>query len=363
MSYITSPNMNLTIPGAGTEPGPEFALEINASLTLVDQHDHTPGKGVPISPAGMNINATLEFNDNFLDQVAGMTLLPQSSTPALSTVYQVGVDLYYLDGLGNNIRITQSGGVAGTPGSITNLTPPASATYVAGSSTFVFESDVNIAANLDAGALLLRNLSPNSTFAVTLQAPAALTNNYNVVLPTLPSVQSFVTLDASGNMAAPWTVDDSTIKIVSNQLVAQTSAISPQREHAWELNGNYSALTTYPLTNVDSIFLAPANIIITSVWIYNGSAGSSGTTEFDLKVGSSGGAFTSILSTTGKITSAATSNVWTDSGSVIGAQTGVIKPVISTAAISAGQGLRFDLIQAMTSTATDARIRIFYTLA
>lgn len=349
--------MSLTIPGVGTEAGPDFALEINSALTLLDQHDHTPGKGVPISPAGMNINDTLAFNNNFLSQVAGVSLLAQSTTPGLSTVYQSGVDLYFVDGLGNNVRLTQSGGTAGTPGSITNLIAPASATYVSGTSTFVWQSDVNTAANMDAGSLLLRNLSPNSTFALTLSAPAGLANNYGITLPLLPSVQSFVTLDNSGQMSAPWTVDNNTIKIVANQLVAQSTSLSIQKEHAWEANGPYRIGDT-----IDSIFIAAANINITSVWIYSGTAGSSGTTEFDLKVGTSGGSYTSILSTTGKITSTAASGVYTDSGTVISAQTGVTKPVINTSAILAGQSIRFDLISGMAS-GYDARIRIFYSLA
>jgi hypothetical protein len=132
-----------------------------------------------------------------------------------------------------------------------------------------------------------------------------------------------------------------------------------EREHFFELNGNYPSLS-FPLLNIDAIFFAPYALTITSVWIYNGDAGASGTTEYDLKVASSGGAFSSILSTTGKITSAAAAGVWTDSGSVIAAQTGVTKPVISVANISAGQAIKWDLIQSMTGSATDARIRIFY---
>lgn len=362
MAYITSPGMNLQIPGVGTEAGPDFALEINNSLTLVDQHDHTPGKGVQISPAGININTALAFNNNFATQLAGLTLLAQSVTPVINTVYQSGVDLYFVDGLGNNVRLTQSGGVAGTPGSITNLVFPASVNYVAGSSTFVFQSNIGIAANLDAGALLLRNLSPNSTFAITLQPPAALTNNYTLTLPTIPAVQSFMTLDNTGAIAAPWTVDNTTIKVVANQLVAQANTLSIQKEHSWELNGEYAPLT-YPQNNIDSIFIAAANITITSVWIYSGVAGATGTTTFDLKVANSGGSFTSILSTPGAIASTAASGVWTDSGTIIAGQTGVIKPVLQTTAITAGQAIRFDLLTSMTGVAADARIRIFYSLA
>jgi hypothetical protein len=103
-------------------------------------------------------------------------------------------------------------------------------------------------------------------------------------------------------MAAPWTVDNNTIQIVSNQLVVQGSSIPNfQREHAWELNGAYSTLT-YPLTNIDSMFIAPYDLTINQVWIYSTAPGTAGITEFDLKRGSiPGTSWTSIFSTTGKI--------------------------------------------------------------
>lgn len=359
MAFTTSPNMNLIIPTAGSEAGPTYALDINSSLTLVDQHDHTSGSGVPITPAAININTDLAFNNHFATQLAGLTLLAQATTPALSTLYQTGVDLYFIDGSGNTIRLTQSGGIAGTPGSITNLVFPASVNYVAGSQTFVFQSLAGIAGNLDAGSLLMRNLSPNSTYALTLTPPNNLSANYTLTLPSLPASQKFMTLDAAGTISAPWEVDDVTIKIVGNQLVAQADVLDSNKEHSWELNGNYAQLS-FPLTNIDAIFLAPTNITITSVWIYNGDVGSGSTTEYDLLVASPGGSFTSILSQTGKITSAAASTVWTDSGSIIPSAVGVQKPLIGTANITAGQAIRFDILTSMFGPATDARIRIFY---
>lgn len=226
MSYTLSPNMLLRIPAVGADEGPDYAININYDLlSVLDTHDHTPGKGTQITPASFDINGNLSFNNHFATNVAGLSLVAQLSTPLTGTVYQSGVDLYFVDGVGNNIRMTQSGGVAGTPGSITNLLPPASVTYVSGSQTFVFESNVGIAANIDGGAHLFRNLSPNSTFAVVLQASAALAASYDLILPALPPVQSFMTLNSSGEMAAPWTVDDTTIKVTANELVVQPAAL------------------------------------------------------------------------------------------------------------------------------------------
>ncbi len=199
MSSTISPNMNLVIPTVGSENGPTYAFDINTSLTLIDQHDHTSGNGVQITPAAININSALSFATNFATDVAGISLYAQGSTPSTSaTIYESGVDLYYKDGNGVPIRITASGGIAGSPGSISNLTSPASAAYVSGSSSFVWQSNTSIAADMDFGAAIMRNLSPNSTYALTLQPPAALSSNFSITLPTLPIATGFLTMTSSG---------------------------------------------------------------------------------------------------------------------------------------------------------------------
>lgn len=368
MAIIISPNMNLPIPVVGVEIGPQWASDINTCFGFsgsgVDGHDHSFGKGVPVKPNGLDINSDLTFQgNNGTDfRTTRFTIQPTVITPTnpdVAALYSVLGELYYNDNAGNAVQITNSGSVVGANGNITGLVPPASATYTAFNFTFTWQSDVGVPAIMDSGSLIVRDMSApyNGT---TIEAFSPLTSPYTLILPSsLPSQQSFMTLDAAGHISAPWTVDNSTIKIISNQLVAQASALG-QEEHAWELNGVYTGIA-YPFNNIDSIFFAPYNITIQSVWIYSGTSGSSGTTEFDLKVATSGGSFTTILSTTGKIASTAASTVWTDSGAIIASQTGVTKPVISTAAILAGQAIRFDLIQSMAGTASDARIRIFYT--
>lgn len=216
MATLPSANMNLPVPAVGSTSGPEYATDINGCMTIIDQHTHAAGSGVLITPAAISINSSLPFQNQFATQLAGLTLTAQLSTPANNTIYESGNDLHFVDGLGNDIPLTANGGIAGSPGSIANLAAPASASYVAGSSTFVWQSNTGIAANMDSGPILIRNLSPNSTNAVTLQAPAALASNYSITLPALPASQKIMTLTSGGAMAAPYTVDGSTITIVSN---------------------------------------------------------------------------------------------------------------------------------------------------
>ena len=226
---IPSANMNLPIPVVGQDPGPDYADNINNSLTIIDQHDHTPGYGVPITPNGLSINTDLTIGANNLTDVRSTRFIPQASPLALPAdlgcIYESGVDLYYNDGSGNQIRITQGGGIAGSPGSIANLTSPASASYVSGNSTFVWESNTATPANMDFASAILRNLAANSK-GLTLQPPAAMGADYTLTLPTIPVSQQIMTLDNTGNMSAPYTVDGSTIEIASNVIQVKDSGIT-----------------------------------------------------------------------------------------------------------------------------------------
>lgn len=195
----TSPNMGLIIPTVSTEPGPAYASDVNDSLTTIDSHNHSTGQGVQITPNGMNISSDLSFGQNNATLLRSTRFVAQSSPLALSPdvgcAYVSGADLYFNDTSGNQVRITQSGGVAGSPGSITGLVSPASVTYSA--PTFVFQSGVNTAGNLDARSVVFRN-SAVSSFGLTLNPPAAMAADYNLTLPPLPAVDSFVTLNSSG---------------------------------------------------------------------------------------------------------------------------------------------------------------------
>jgi hypothetical protein len=206
MPSTITPNMSLVVPTVGQEPGPQYATDVNASLNIVDGHNHTPGYGVPVPTAGLNINADLPINDSRLLDPKSIPFTSQSAplpaiAPDIDAIYVSGVDLYYNDGNGNQIRITQGGSVTGAPGSITGLTPPASVTYSSGSETFTFQSNVNTPANIDVGSVIIRDITANS-HGITLSPPSGLAADYSVVFPgALPSSQSTVEIDTAGNLS------------------------------------------------------------------------------------------------------------------------------------------------------------------
>lgn len=205
MADIVTPNMGLTLPTISQTVGPTYAVEINNDLSTLDGHNHTPGSGSQIPTSGLNINSDLSFNGVNATTLRSTRFSSQSSVLSLGTdlrcLYSVSADLYYNDGSGNNIRLTQSGGVAGSPGSISGLASPASATYSSGISTFIWQSNVNTPANLDAGSIILRNNTAGSN-GLTL-SPPSLGTNYTLTLPALPAGLSIMTLDNLGNISAP----------------------------------------------------------------------------------------------------------------------------------------------------------------
>lgn len=433
MSTI-SPNMTLVIPSVGITDGPEYAEYINACLEIIDGHDHSTGSGVQITPAGINISSELSFNGYPATQLQYIQLENQSSIDTLQALYVKpggeGTpinDLWYNDGNGTAIQLTKDGVVNALLASLPGQS------YGGGTFTWKQGTGSTVPANFDIGDITIRPTTAATTYGITLTTPPAIASAYTLVLPALPAAQKFMTLDASGNIAAPWSVDDVTIKVVSNQLVVQSGAIpNISREHNWECNGIYSGLT-FPSLNIDAVFIAPYDMTINSIWVYHGDTGTSGTTELDLKRKSPGGAWASIFSTTPKFTVASSAitltsvgttatatlaghgfstgqsvvisgatqanyngtftitvtssstftytmvgaavspgtgspvvttpadEIYTDSGSVVAAQVGVTKPVLSTSTILAGQAIKFDLISSMAGSPADVRIRMFWT--
>jgi hypothetical protein len=230
----TSQYMLLPVPVPTVDPGPQYATDLNTCLTTIDQHDHSTGKGTPVTPSGLNINADLSYASGGTSYNAkslrSIRFTAQPSPLSLATdlgcVYESGVDLYYNDGNGNQIRMTNSGSVAGGAGSIGGLTPPASVTYNSGTQTFVFQSTTATAANLDAGSLIIRQVLANAK-GITLSSPSALANNYTLTLPTgnASASNSFVVSDTAGNLSYT-NVDNITTTISSSGISLKQQGVT-----------------------------------------------------------------------------------------------------------------------------------------
>lgn len=126
-------------------------------------------------------------------------------------------------------------------------------------------------------------------------------------------------------------------------------------------NGRYGIMSSYPQIGVDGLVFFEFNATIINVWAFNLIVGSSGTTEMDVKrATSSGGAFTTIFSTTPKFTSASANNSYVDANGYQAPTTGVTAPVLSITNVDQGDALRFDLISAMGGFPENCGIIIHY---
>lgn len=227
---VISPNMNLPVSVVGTDAGPDWANNLNACLSLIDSHTHNVGYGVPVTPNGLSISSDLPFGSNNATSLRTTRFTVQSAvlssaTADIGCLYVSGVDLYFNDVSGNQVRVTQNGGVAGSPGSISNLTSPASASYSAGAATFIWQSAANTSAIMDGGSVIIRNATASSN-GVTVAAPAALGSNYTLTLPLAPASTKIVTLDSSGNFGASTDVDGSTLQLSSNTLAVKALGVT-----------------------------------------------------------------------------------------------------------------------------------------
>jgi hypothetical protein len=58
----TSPLMGMPVPVVGTDPGPDWANNLNACLSIIDGHNHTTGEGAPIPFAGLSGFASTTYS-------------------------------------------------------------------------------------------------------------------------------------------------------------------------------------------------------------------------------------------------------------------------------------------------------------
>lgn len=109
----TTPNMNLVKPDVLSTPAPTWASLLNAVIDSIDSHDHSSAKGVKITPSGMNISSDLSIGSNNLTSIRttrfnNLTSWSPSASD-LACFYVLNNEIYFRDGVGNNVKITDNG--------------------------------------------------------------------------------------------------------------------------------------------------------------------------------------------------------------------------------------------------------------
>jgi len=195
--------MFMDLPVVSTTPGPEWSSLLNDALSeVVDSHDHTSGKGVPIPSAGFNIDADLDFQQwSAINLVSSQYVDQTDALSGTNLTYFLSGDLYVIDGSGRSVRITENGAIsAASFGGITGLVSPASASFA--TDTFTWLYDTGKYALMASGPLLLRRDGETNPNRIKLTPPASLAANYDLTLPgALPGAGAFVTVSSAGQFA------------------------------------------------------------------------------------------------------------------------------------------------------------------
>lgn len=122
--------MTLNLPVVQQTLGPAWASLLNAALTQVDEHDHSPGRGARVTPQGLNINVDLDVNFQNLVNTRSTRFTSQiavlEETTDRNAMYVMAGNLFYNNDSGTPVQITTGGSVnAAGAGALTPLIPGA----------------------------------------------------------------------------------------------------------------------------------------------------------------------------------------------------------------------------------------------
>src|SRR5260370_38157838 len=124
------------------------------AFSVLGSHNHTPGQGLQIPSAGLNINADFGINNFNLTTLRSSRFTSQAAALSGSTdigcVYVAGGDLWFNNGSGAQVQLTSGstinvasvGGISGLGGTT------GAATYNSSLGTFILSQNANLAANM-----------------------------------------------------------------------------------------------------------------------------------------------------------------------------------------------------------------------
>jgi len=327
-------------PGPGGTPGPLWAQQVNTALETIDAHDHTPGKGVPISVASLLVTQDLSFASFGITDLSKLTFTSVGS-PFVGTniISVVNGDLFFNDGSGNQVQITAGGGLnAASIGGIGGdyVGSGASVFYTSAVTTFSFTSAPGVPAAINVGDIKITSADGSNT--VTLNNPNTGSSFTLQLMDALPSGNALIAL-SSGGVLSNAVIDPASLTLSGGNI----SVRNVQYEIRFLGNGRYRAGN-----GVDGSSVLPYNYEIINVWVANDGAGTSGTTTVDIQTQTApGGPWTSIFSTKPAFTSTAAAGAYTQVIPTPPVQAGVTAPVLSVTNLTQGTRIRMNIDSAM----------------
>ncbi len=194
---MTTTYMALSLPTVSVTPGPTYASLNNTAFDAIDAHDHTTGKGVPVPSSGININATLEFNDQGASEITFLAFTSGSAPSSTKAIYvNSSNDLYYKNASGTAVQLTDGASIASVGSGILTYTAPSSWPYA------VTTGDAQSIIGVDtasARTLTLPAASNSMAFYVKDRVGSAASNNITITPNGADTIET---------VAASWTINE-----------------------------------------------------------------------------------------------------------------------------------------------------------
>lgn len=295
--------MTLILPTPSATLGPLWATQLNTALTLVDAHDHSTGKGVKVTPSGLNINTDLSFQSNSLTLVKTVAFDSQSATLASSnirSVYSVSGDLYYNNGSGTPVQITSGTSVQSSASTIAR----AFERVAVNANKTILAADTYSFLDTDTGSAIVYTLpAANSVSAGRFyefkdSTGGAASNNITINRAGADTIDGLTTLVINAAYGSTRLVSDGSTKWMigtrpENQfLLGTTSAVQTQ------LNTKAASAATTIFTSSGTWTKATLNPKFVKVTVIGAGGGGGGTSATGASAnacaGSGGGGGTSI---------------------------------------------------------------------
>lgn len=261
----TSPtqNMGLVLPTLNGDIG-EWDDIINEALgNVIDEHDHSAGKGVRITPLGLDINADLSFGGHRALNTSAVQLTAVAAAAMAGINRSLWVnsadnELYWRNNAGTDIKFTTGGTLN------ISLLGGIGGDYTASGALFSFDdaTDRFLAqqqgsprpwAGLAIGNLDIYQQAASIVNRVRIQSPSALAASYALTLPTaLPGSTQLLQLSAAGAIVASNTIANA-VALGSTLTVAGAASFPGTVTGATTFTGAISLSTTLAVAGAATI--------------------------------------------------------------------------------------------------------------
>lgn len=249
MPGATLPNLSIVLPTLDGDTG-VWDDGLNAALTLIDAHNHSPGLGARVPTTGIGINADLTFAGYGATNVGRVAF---TAVAALTTgskaifVSSVDNELYWRTSAGTNVKLTNGTSinttlVGGIVGDYTTV--GAVVAYDDANDAYTFKQETPFAwARIACGGVRVYEYNTTESVYTGLKPAAALASSYDITLPVAaPGSTSVVLMDSSGVLTVSNTIP--------NAMTFSTSISTPTIAGTPNFTGAVTMASTLGVTGV-----------------------------------------------------------------------------------------------------------------